>query len=52
MKCQLETYEISPGNLLNISRKTIKYLQESNEINQSNSWIISSKPIKYLQDIH
>jgi len=31
-----ETYEISPGNLLNITRKTMKYLKENYEISPGN----------------
>jgi len=49
-----ETYDISPGNLLDISRKPMKYLQETYEISQRNLskyiketyQIISKTPMK------
>jgi len=51
-----ETYEISQGNLRNISRKPmnylrnpLEYLKETYEISQEKLWNIAGKPTKYLE---
>jgi len=56
MKYLRKTYEISQGNLCNISRKSMKYLKENFEIFlkkhifQGNPSYISRKPITFFKE--
>jgi len=46
MKYLKEIYELSQGNLWNISMKSVKYLKETCDINQGYLKYNSKKPMK------